>query len=90
MDRALFVPAFRPPITGGIAATDGALWLRWDDDTRSGLVTVIDPDGRTQHTLSIVPGAKLLWASTDAMWAEERDENDVPALVRYQITSRGS
>ena len=90
VDRALYVPAFRPPITGGIAATDGALWLRWDDDTRSGLVTVIDPDGRTQHTLSIVPGAKLLWASTDAMWAEVRDENDVPTLVRYQITSRGS
>lgn len=87
VDRALYTPSFRPPVTGAISASDGALWIRWDDGTRSGGVTVLDRDGRTRAFLTIPARAKLQWASADRFWVEVKDENDVPTLVRYRLSS---
>ena len=85
IERALYVPAYRAPITAALASEDGALWLRWDDQTRPGTYSVIGPDGRLTAEVSVEPGIRLRWASGDTAWGERVDDNDVPALVRYRI-----
>jgi len=87
VDKAFYVPAFRPPLSDAVAAVDGALWIRWDDRTRSGGVTVIDASGRVRQHLTVESRAKVVWASADHMWLERKDENDVPSLVRYRFSS---
>jgi len=85
IERALYVPAYRAPITAALATEDGALWLRWDDQTRSGIYSVIGPDSRLVSEVNVEPGIHLRWVSGDVAWGERVDDNDVPTLVRYRI-----
>jgi hypothetical protein len=87
VDKALYVPAFRPPVSDAIAAVDGSLWIRWHDGTRPGGVTVLDAAGKIRHNLTVEPRAKVVWAAADRVWLELKDENDVPSLVRYRLSS---
>jgi hypothetical protein len=85
IERALYVPSHRAPITAALAGEDGTLWLRWGEDTRAGTYTVIGPDGRVRGEVAAAPSIHLRWVSRDLAWGAELDANDVPTLVRYRL-----
>lgn len=85
LERELYVPVFRAPVTAALAAEDGSLWLRWDEQTRAATWSVIGADGRLAAEVTVAPTVRLRWVSGEVAWGEELDENDVPTLVRYRI-----
>ncbi len=87
VDRKLYAPAFRTPITDAIAGDDGTLWLRWDDVTSAGRYTVLDRDGRVRSEVNASSRTQVKWANGDVVWGVELDENDVPTVVRYRVSS---
>lgn len=86
IDRVLYVPAFRPAVSDAIAGIDGSVWIRWDDKTTPGGVSVIGNDGSVRGSAALPSGTQLKWASKDLLWAVTLDSNDVPSLVRYRVT----
>ena len=84
--RALYAPAFRPPVTSAVATDDGTLWIRWDEETNPGSYAVLAPDGIALPSVAAPARIRLKWVSDSTAWGEELDENDVPTLVRYRIT----
>ncbi|MDP1861915.1 MAG: hypothetical protein Q8K82_24865 [Gemmatimonadaceae bacterium] len=85
--RALYVPTYRAPVTEALAGDDGTLWLRWDPVTSSDLYSVLGVDGRIVAHVHASSRVRLRWVSRTTAWGEERDEDDVPTLVRYRVTS---
>lgn len=84
--RALYVPAFRTPVSAAVASTNGALWIRWDEHTRPASYTLLTPTGELAGEAAAAPAVRLRWVSDSVAWGEELDANDVPTLVRYRIT----
>lgn len=87
IDRALFAPTFRTPITAALAGDDGTFWLLWDDATAPSRVTVIDANGRPHAEVTAPAKIRLKWVSGMTAWGEELDDNDVPTLVRYRLVA---
>ena len=85
--RALYVPPYRAPVTEALAGDDGTLWLRWDSATSPDLYSVLGVDGRIVAHVHASSRVRLRWVSGTTVWGEERDEDDVPTLVRYRVTS---
>lgn len=69
-----------------MTSADGSLWIRWDELTRSAILTVVGPDGAVAAHVSAPPAVRLKWIAGSMAWGEELDENDVPTLVRYRIS----
>lgn len=90
VDAALRLPTHWPPVTEGFAGTDGAIWLRGAviDDTVT--YTVLDGTGSLRATIPVRSRLRILWADTNTVWAEERDEDDVPTLSRFAIVMQDS
>lgn len=84
--RAVYAPAYRTPVTAAVTSADGSLWIRWDELTRSAILTVVGPDGAVAAHVSAPPAVRLKWIAGSTAWGEELDENDVPTLVRYRIS----
>lgn len=87
IDRAMFVPAFQTPITGGIAGEDGTLWLRREDTGDSVEYAVLGDDGEERARVRVARQVQLKWVSGSTAWGAELDDNDVPALVRYRVVA---
>ena len=85
--RALYVPKYRAPVTEALAGDDGTLWLRWEAATSPDLYSVLGVDGRIVAHVHASSRVRLRWVSGTTAWGEERDEDDVPTLVRYRVTS---
>jgi hypothetical protein len=85
VDRALFLPAFRTPVSAAIAADDGTLWLRREDGGDRVEYTVIGPDGNELARIVASARVRLKWVSRWTAWGEELNEDDVPVLVRYAV-----
>jgi hypothetical protein len=99
MDEALGIvrdslrpPAFYPPVTDIVFATDGAIWL-----AREGLATppfdarrydVIDAAGRPAGWLRLRRPGKIMAATATDVWVVELDADDVPTLQRYPVIRR--
>jgi hypothetical protein len=84
--KALYLPRFFVPVTGAMFDSEGRLWLlREDDPGRPRIVDVIDSSGRLVDRMALPIGAQIKWAGRDVLWTLERDELDVPYLVRYRI-----
>ncbi len=85
VERALFLPAFRTPVTHALAGDDGTLWIRREEIGENATFVILDADGRERTHVTAPRRAKLLWASGDTAWGYELDEDDVPTLVRYRV-----
>ena len=85
--RALYVPTYRAPVTEALAGDDGTLWLRWESATSSDLYSVLGVDGRIVAHVHASSRVRLRWVFGTTAWGEERDEDNVPTLVRYRVTS---
>lgn len=84
--RALFAPTWRTPVTAAVAGDNGTLWIRWDEDTKPGRYTVLNPDGVVVADVLAPKKVNLRWVSDSTAWGDALDENDVPTLVRYRIS----
>ena len=73
--------AIVPPIGGG-APPVAAPPRRWRDPV---VFDVFAPDGRLLGTLTVPERARLLHLRGDHVWGVERDEMDVPFVVRWRL-----
>lgn len=85
VDQALFVPKFWPPVADVFMGVDGSVWIRSDEKEEPVTYTVIDSAGEQIRTIEVARSVTLKWASADAAWGVELDEDDVPVIVRYRI-----
>jgi hypothetical protein len=85
IDAALRLPTHWPPVTAGLAGTDGAIWLRGAVVNGQVVYTVLESGGALRYTIPVAESMRILWADATTVWAEERDENDVPLIARYTI-----
>lgn len=80
-------PEHRPPIETSWVGPDGSVWLlRRQADAAEAAPhrwVVLRPDGATRGQVELPPDSRPLWARGDTFWAVERDDFDVPWLVRY-------
>lgn len=90
INRALYAPAFRTPVTSALASDNGTLWIRWDEDTRPGSYAVLSAAGDIVASVTAPARIRLKWVSDSIAWGEELDENEVPTLVRYRIARANS
>jgi hypothetical protein len=77
-----------PPFVVGEAAREGTLWTKLDpDDPGANRWLVFRQDGEPWGTLSLPMGDFPRWSGRDQLWIMERDDFDVPWLVRYRVTT---
>jgi hypothetical protein len=83
----LVAPAHHPPVSSYRAGADGSMWLRRDDDgEKHWRWIVLRADGTPLGEVVLPRDATVEWASGETAWIVERDEFDVPWLVRYRLT----
>jgi hypothetical protein len=81
-------PEFFPPVSSVRIGSDGAVWLSREsvpgDDARW---TVLNPDGSPRGELRVARRIVVRGSDAEGVWAVERDEFNVPWLVRYRISA---
>lgn len=83
---ALVMPPHQPPVTLQRSGRDEGVWLRREEDGAANhRWLMLDPDGRPVGELVAPRGLTFAWSSGDEVWAIDRDELDVPWLVRYRL-----
>lgn len=83
---AMRTPEFQAPITQILNGEDGSIWLRREEDSdRVDWWIVLRPDGSPRGQVELPKGSTLQWMSGDVFYAVERDDLDVPWLVRYRL-----
>jgi len=84
--RTFYRPAFRPGVTEMVLGMDGWFWLRGQPGA-GGLVEwfVLDPRGSPVRKVTLPAGVTVMAADSETAWGMERDDLDVPYLVRYRI-----
>lgn len=87
IDRQLFVPSFRTPVTDMLAGADGSVWIGWDTPERATRFTVLAADGRVSFAVDGPQGIHLVWADGGVAWGQVFDADDVPSLVRFRIVA---
>ena len=84
-ERAFGRLEFFPPVGDVQAGTDGTTWLLLRTGVESSEWEVLDESGRTVARVDSPPRGGIRWADAESLWFVERDELDVPYLVRYVI-----
>jgi hypothetical protein len=88
---AIRFPEYQRPVQGILVQRDGTFWLRREDDGASATRwMVLGADGRARGELNVPKSVDLAWSGGDTVWGIERDDLDVPWLVRYRIAERGA
>ena len=73
-------------------------WVPWEEDPTQGKdrpvvivgrrgALLVGVDGRVVAHVHASSRVRLRWVSGTTAWGEERDEDNVPTLVRYRVTS---
>ena len=76
---------FFPPVGDVQAGVDGTTWLLLRTGVESSEWEVLDESGRSLARVDPPPRGGMRWADEDSLWFVERDELDIPYLVRYVI-----
>jgi hypothetical protein len=85
VDAAFRLPTHWPPVTEGVAGTDGAIWLRGAVINDTVTDTVLDGSGLVRTTIPFHRRLRMRWAEASTVWAEELDDDDVPSVSRFAI-----
>jgi hypothetical protein len=86
----LYRPHFLPPVTELVLGRDGTIWLRREDLGREmAWWHVLDASGRMIARAWVPAGVRVAYADRTQVWAVEKDELDVPTLVKYRIVPGG-
>ena len=85
LERAYGSVGFFPPVGGTVrAAAEGTTWVLVRTGAESSVWEVLDESGRSVARVDR-PRGSIRWVGTESVWATERDEFDIPYLVRYVI-----
>ena len=84
-ERAYARLEFFPPVGDVEAGADGTTWLLIRTGADSSEWEVLDESGRSLARVDAPPQGRAKWADAESLWFVERDELDVPYLVRYVI-----
>ena len=82
--RAVFLPEYYTPITSGVAARDGSLWLRRENDQSNGDYWVMGSDGAHKATVTVPSNVTLMAVTDDDAWGVEKS-NALVSLIRFRI-----
>ena len=84
-ERAYGRLEFFPAVGDVQAGADGTTWLLLRTGVNSSQWEVLDESGRSVARVDPPPRGRIRWADTDSLWFVERNELDIPYLVRYVI-----
>ena len=82
--RAVFIPDYYTPVTGAIVSSDSSLWLRREEGVTVDY-SVLDARGHIIANLTVPARVTLMAVTKTNAWGIEKDEFDVPTVVRYRI-----
>lgn len=86
----LHIPRFLPPIAGVVVSREGEAWLRREDLPGDSVQwNVLSPAGDVRAVFPLSKGMRPILIEGDVLYSVERDELDVPYLVRYRIDRSG-
>ena len=84
--KAMTRPEFLPALAQSLVATNGDLWLRWEQDSEVRPEwTVLDREGKIVGRFRFPAGVNPLRIDGDRAYAVITDSDDLPELVRYRI-----
>lgn len=79
-------PAFQPPVRAHRMADDGGIWLmREEDGGDTQRWTILDAETRLVGEVTLPRDVYPIWMNAETFFAIERDDFDVPWLVRYRL-----
>ena len=79
-------PEFLPALAHSLVATNGDLWLRWEQDSEVRPEwTVLDRQGVIIGRFRFPAGVNPHRIDGDRVYAVITDSDDLPELVRYRI-----
>lgn len=82
---AIFLPAYRPPISAAFAGADGFLWLARETGAATIEYWVLDAAGHHVATARSPAKVSIRAVSGNYVWAVETDNDDVQRVARYRI-----
>ncbi|MCC6316262.1 MAG: hypothetical protein IT361_01130 [Gemmatimonadaceae bacterium] len=82
---AIFLPAYRPPISAAFAGADGSLWLARETGAATIEYWVLDAAGHHVATARSPAKVSIRAVSGNYVWAVETDNDDVQRVARYRI-----
>lgn len=87
MRAAMKFPDFHPGIQYPWLDQNNRVWLHLDLGTGAPNErwVILDTNGKPVGAVDLPPGTQILWSRKDAFWTVQRDEMDVPWLVRYRM-----
>lgn len=84
--ETLYRPEFRPPVEKMLVARDGSIWLSLGpDDTGQDDWLLLDSAGEPVARTTLPSRIDVQLVDPPLVYATERDELDVPYLVRYRV-----
>ena len=84
--KAMARPELLPAVAQSLVATNGDLWLRWEQDSEVRPEwTVLDRQGMIKGRFRFPAGVNPLRIDGDRVYAVITDSDDLPELVRYRI-----
>ena len=85
--EALTDRPFYPPVTNVIAGADGSIWIRREELAADSVRwDVFRRNGESIGRVPTSAGLSIHCASLDEVWAVERNELDVPFVIRMRVT----
>ena len=79
-------PVYLPALAQSLVATNGDLWVRWEQDSEVRPEwTVLDRQGTIKGRFRFPAGVNPLRIDGDRVYAVITDSDDLPELVRYRI-----
>jgi hypothetical protein len=92
-DRGFRLPAMQPAVAVAVAGRDGTLWLRRDANPAPTTTwMIVSSAGNAIGDITLPSATEIRYIGPDFVYVVERDEDDIPYLVRYHIsksTTRG-
>ena len=88
VQAALYIPAYRPPVTAVVAGRDGTTWLRRDVRVDSDCVVwmALDERGNAIGEIQLNTGIRILEADREFIWGTGTTSLGTPYVVRYRLT----
>jgi hypothetical protein len=84
------VPETYPPVSAAAPSSDGGLWLAaWPNADESRRWYILDSQGRLVAQTQTPARVTVRFILDGKAWGVERDELDVPFVVRYRVSSAG-
>jgi hypothetical protein len=83
---SLVQPEFFPPVSMVVVGRDGSIWLRREDTgSAEHEWWILDEHGRLAGAVLLPRELSVMAAEQDRLWGLERDDLDVPYIVRYVV-----